>query len=65
MPVSSRRRTVAIEASIWGRRLFKATCASSATQNAIGVMGGMIAATMLDIFFVLLLFVVIAKRRDD
>ncbi len=42
-----------------------ATGASSAAQNAIGigVMGGMIAATVLGIFFVPLLFVVIAGRR--
>lgn len=43
-----------------------ATGASSAAQNAIGigVMGGMIAATLLGIFFVPLLFVVITKRRN-
>ena len=42
-----------------------ATGASSAAQNAIGigVMGGMIAATLLGIFFVPLLFVVVTKRR--
>ena len=43
-----------------------ATGASSAAQNAIGigVMGGMIAATLLGIFFVPLLFVVVTKRRN-
>ncbi len=42
-----------------------ATGASSAAQNAIGigVMGGMIAATVLGVFFVPLLFVVIAGLR--
>ncbi|WP_421594634.1 efflux RND transporter permease subunit [Shinella sp. M27] len=42
-----------------------ATGASSAAQNAIGigVMGGMIAATLLGIFFVPLLFVVVTKRQ--
>ena len=41
-----------------------ATGASSAAQNAIGigVMGGMIAATVLGIFFVPLLFVLVAGR---
>ncbi len=44
-----------------------ATGASSAAQNAIGigVMGGMIAATVLGIFFVPLLFVLITKRRGE
>ncbi|MCW5707841.1 efflux RND transporter permease subunit [Shinella sp.] len=41
-----------------------ATGASSAAQNAIGigVMGGMIAATVLGVFFVPLLFVIVAGR---